>query len=257
MTAAHRPSPPAGALHGDPAVRSAFSDVALGNVSLTVGGAVPDARRRLADLVGASPRDLVFMQQVHGRQVEVVGTADRGRGLDAHDHGVPSADALVTFDVDVAVVVLVADCVPVLLSDPGRAVAAVHAGRAGVASGVVGAAIDAMAQHHGDRVEAVVGPAIGGCCYEVEPELADAVAADTPAARATTTWGTASLDLPAAVEQQLRSRGVRRVTRAGECTRCSGGRWFSHRREPGTGRQAGVIVRGRHDNRAAAGDGRT
>ena len=234
---------PAGAVAADPGVRFAFSDAADGNMSLTVGDADGDARRRLGASLGVAPQDLVFMQQVHGSGVAVVGSGDRGRGLADHASGVPSVDALVTFDADVALAVLVADCVPVLLSDPGRAVAAVHAGCGGVEHGVVAATVAAIAPPAPARVQAVIGPAIGGCCYEVEPELAERVAADVPAARATTTWGTAALDLPAAVAAQLRSAGVSDVRQVGGCTRCDGRRWFSHRRAPGRGRQAGAVVR--------------
>ncbi|CAN5911695.1 peptidoglycan editing factor PgeF [soil metagenome] len=240
-----------GAAADDPAVRFAFSDRADGNVSLAVGPPVADARQRLARAVGVRSQDLVFMQQVHGAGVAVVGTAERGRGVGAHDDGIPSVDALVTTDTAVALVVQVADCVPVLLADPGRAIAAVHAGRGGVVAGVVDATIATLAPDVAARVEAVIGPAIGGCCYEVEAELADAVAADLPAARATTTWGTPALDLPAAVAAQLRAAGVERITHTGGCTRCTPSRWFSHRSAPGEGRQAGVVVRTAHGDRHA------
>jgi hypothetical protein len=212
-------------------------------MSLAVGPADGAARGRLAAAVGVAPQQLVFMQQVHGPRVAVVGTADRGRGLQAHADGIPAVDALVTFDTDVALAVLVADCVPVVLSDPQRAVAVIHAGRGGVASGVVRATVAQMAPPASERLRANIGPAIGGCCYEVEPELADEVAATVPAARSTTTWGTAALDLPAAVDAQLRELGVTSVQRVGGCTRCDGERWFSHRRVPGHGRQAGAVVR--------------
>lgn len=241
-----------GAIAADPAVRFAFTGTADGNVSLAVGEPDVAARARLGAAVGVEPEDLVFMQQVHGAGVATVGAGDRGRGLRAHGDGVADVDALVTTDAGTALVVLVADCVPVLLADPDpdHAVAAVHAGRGGVVGGVVPAALAAMAPQRPEAVEARIGPAIGGCCYEVPAELVEAVAAAHPAARATTTWGTPSLDLPAAVTAQLHAAGVERVERAGGCTRCDGDGWFSHRRHPGAGRQAGVVVRtatgGRH-----------
>jgi polyphenol oxidase len=232
-----------GVVDADPAARFAFSDSRDGNMSLTVGERDGTARSRLAAAVGVGQQDLVFMQQVHGPRVAVVGAADRGRGTQAHADGAPDVDALVTFDADVALAVLVADCVPVVLGDPDRAVAVVHAGRGGVMTGVVPATLAAMAPPAADEVRAIVGPAIGGCCYEVPAALAEQVATGVPAARSTTTWGTAALDLPAAVEAQLRAAGVTHVRRVGGCTRCDGTRWFSHRRAPGQGRQAGVVVR--------------
>lgn len=232
-----------GAIAADPAVRFAFTGTSNGNASLTVGTPDVNARKRLAASVGVEPAALVFMQQVHGAGVATVDAGDRGRGLDDHADGVAGVDALVTRATGAALVVLVADCVPLLLADPGRSVAAVHAGRGGLVRGVVPAALDAMAPEDPALVEARVGPAIGGCCYEVPADLAARVVADHPAARATTTWGTPALDLPAAVEAQLRTLGVQRIERGGDCTRCSGADWFSHRRDPGAGRHAGVVVR--------------
>lgn len=229
----------------DPSIRYAFSSAADGNVSLAVGAPDDAARAKLAAAVGAERSDLVFMQQVHGGDVAVVDADDRGRGLDVHDDGVPAVDALVATAPGVALVVQVADCVPVLLADPGHAVAAVHAGRGGLVAGVVDAAVKAMTPAVPARVTAVIGPAIGRCCYEVEPDLADRVAADIPEARGTTTWNTTAIDLPAAVAARLAALGISDVTRVGGCTRCTAEQWFSHRREPGVGRQAGVIVRGR------------
>lgn len=229
----------------DPHARLAFSDRAAGNMSLVVGGGdVRAARTRLTGLVGLSPDDAVFMEQVHDRGVAVVGRQERGRGAHIHDDAVAGADALVTRDVDVALVVLVADCVPVLLVDPGRAVAAVHAGRRGVAAGVVGACVEVLTDEP-RRVVAVMGPAIGGCCYEVPAPVADEVAGAQPVARVRTRWGTTGLDLPAAVAGQLADAGVRTVRRAGPCTRDNRDRWFSHRGDPPSarGRQAGVVCR--------------
>lgn len=237
----------AGALTGtvasDPTVRFAFSGSADGNMSLAVGPADAAARPHLAQALGVDARDLVFMRQVHRGDVAVVTAAHRGRGVRAHADAVPDVDALVTFETNVPLVVLVADCVPVVVVDPGHAVAVVHAGRSGVFHEVVRATLDVMAPTAPYAVHALVGPAIGCCCYEVEAKLAETITAKVPAARATTTWGTAALDLPAAVTAQLRAAGVTDVRRVGGCTRCDGQRWFSHRREPGAGRQAAAVVR--------------
>ena len=229
----------------DPGARLAFSDRASGNMSLIVGHGDPvTARARLAGAVGLDGADAVFMEQAHHAGVAVVGREDRGRGLHHHDAAVPGVDALVTRDVDVLLMVLVADCVPVLLVDPGRAVAAVHAGRRGVAAGVVPACVEVLTDQPG-RAAAVIGPAIGGCCYEVPDDLADAVAGALPTARSRTRWGTTGLDLPTAVEHQLATAGVSSVRRVGACTRCNRDRWFSHRgdRSGPQGRQAGAVCR--------------
>lgn len=204
------------------------------------GPGEPGARSARAGILrglGLDLADAVFAQQVHGARVAHVGPRDRGRGADEEHGGVPDTDALVTTDPDVAVCVQVADCVPVALAVDdrhagGRGVGAVHAGRAGVQAGVVGSAVAALTEAARVRpsdLAALVGPAIGGCCYEVPAELAMEVATIVPAARATSQWGTPALDLPAAVRSQLRAAGVDRVTAVGSCTRCDHDRWYSHR----------------------------
>ena len=229
-------------------MRVAFTGRAAGNLSLLVGeGYVAAARRAALESVGATPAQTVFMQQVHGGDVARVATPHGGRGATGYSDAVPGVDALVTAAEDLALAVLVADCVPMILVDPGRGVAAVHAGRGGVQQGIVPSALAELAPHGVGDVVALIGPAIGGCCYEVPAELAASVTADHPAARATTTWGTPALDLPAAVHAQLEASGVARIERVGGCTLCNDDTWFSHRSSvPGrtpAGRQAGLVVR--------------
>lgn len=207
------------------------------------------ARDRAAagEAMGLDWADLHLMRQCHGAAVGVVdATTPVGAELDG-------VDALVTTELDRPLGVAVADCVPVLLAGP-TTVAAVHAGRLGVEHDVLGAALRTMAGLGDDAatITAAIGPAIGGCCYEVPSELRDRVAAAHPAAAATTTWGTPSLDLPAAVAGRLEQAGVTGPQRLGSCTRCDeDGRWFSHRADPGTGRQFGVVVRRRAGSRSA------
>ena len=237
----------------DPAVRVAFTGRTLAgvdgdaNVSLLVGeGDVARARRAALGLVGADPAQSVFMQQVHGAAVATVGAADVGSGATDPATAIAGVDALVTTAARAALAVLVADCVPVVLVDPGRAVGVVHAGRGGVVANVVSAAVRALAEDAG-RVVAMIGPAVGGCCYEVPAAMAANVTATHPMAAATTTWGTRSLDLRAAVAEQLRTAGVARIQDVGSCTRCTPGTWFSHRAATAGvgphGRQAGIVVR--------------
>jgi YfiH family protein len=231
----------------DGGARALFGGRGLGNASLVVGAGGGDGRRRALGRAGLRPSDAVFMEQVHGGGVARVGRADRGRGERDHRTAVPGVDALVTTDTDVALVVLTADCVPVLLVAPGG-VGAVHAGRRGVQAGVVAAAVAALAAAGPppSSMTALVGPAIGACCYEVPAGLAEEVVAEVPAARATTRWGAPALDLPAAVAGQLEQAGVGRVEDWWACTRCHAQRWFSHRATAagvGSGRNTGVVCR--------------
>ena len=105
--------------------------------------------------------------------------------------------------------VRVADCVPVLLADPhGGVIGAAHAGRKGLADGVVTACVEQMRQVGAQQISAWVGPHICGRCYEVPADMRDEVAAVEPVAASTTSWGTAALDIGAGVVAQLERLGV-------------------------------------------------
>ena len=196
-------------------------------------------RRALAERIDIEVDALHHMQQVHGAAVGRV-TSDTPRGAELR-----GVDALVTTVPGRALVVQVADCIPILLAAPRRGVAAVHAGRRGLAAGVIEATLEEFAADDvsPQQLSAVLGPAIGGCCYEVPAELRDEVADRYPQAAAETTWGTPSLDLPAAARTVLSTAGVEVMQSSFGCTRCDeDGRWFSHRADPQAGRQVGIIV---------------
>ena len=223
-------------------VRYVISSRADGTLSSSVGeGDWLLSRRRLAAALGARG-SLAFMRQVHGADVALI--SDEAPAV------APEVDALVTSEADRPLAVLVADCVPVLLA-AGDAVGVVHAGRKGVELGIVDVAVRTLlerAQRDPSVACAVIGPAIGPCCYEVPPDMTATVEAKVPGTSSTTTWGTPSLDLPGAVGRQLAAAGVARVERDGGCTLCAHDRWFSHRASTGPagsapGRQAAAIVR--------------
>ena len=190
---------------------------------------------------GVPPDHLVFMQQVHGTGVAVVD------GPMSAGHPPPEADALVTSRPGLALVVLVADCAPVLLTgtrDDGTGVVGVaHAGRRGMAGGIVAATLAAMADQGVDPVgiAALVGPTICGRCYEVPESLQAEVADIEPAARSTSRSGTPALDVRAGVVAQLRAAGVTSVDVDPTCTAESAS-LYSHRRDGVTGRFAGIAL---------------
>ncbi|GJF28708.1 laccase domain protein [Kitasatospora sp. NE20-6] len=209
---------------------------------LNLGGAVgddPAAVRRnrvlAAQQLGLDPADVVWMNQVHGADVAVV----TGRQRDGE---APTVDAVVT-DRPLALAVLTADCTPVLLADPvAGIVGAAHAGRPGLAAGVVPAAVRAMAALGAEpgRITAVLGPAVCGRCYEVPAGLRAEVAAVVPAAYAETSWGTPALDVAEGVAAQLADAGVADVVRSTVCTLESDDH-YSYRREQRTGRLASYV----------------
>jgi len=207
------------------------------NLDLGVGDD-PDAvganRKRLADELGLAPDHLIWMEQVHGRNAVIV---DGPR-----EAPVEVTDALVTAVPGIALVVLAADCVPVLLADPvAGVVAAVHAGRMGARVGVVPAAVQAMisAGASVDRVEVLLGPAVCGDCYEVPAAMRDDVEAHLPGSASRTRAGTPGLDLRAGLWRQLADVGVGKIGIDPRCT-FEDRSLFSYRRNGTTGRLAAL-----------------
>jgi len=194
--------------------------------------AVHTNRDRLATELGVD--HLVWMEQVHGRTVTTVDGP-----LDAPAE---ATDALVTNRPGLALVALVADCVPVLLADAEHGVAAaVHAGRVGARVGVVPAAVKAMIEAGAevDRIEVLLGPSVCGECYEVPAAMRDDVAAHLPGSATKSRQGTPALDLRAGLWQQLAGLGVAKIGVDPRCT-VEDKTLFSHRRDGKTGRLAAV-----------------
>ncbi len=178
---------------------------------------------------------IVTMRLVNVVDVAIVGPDDDQRFV---------ADALVTDQVGVALLVRVADCLPVVLADADAGVIAVaHAGRKGMQSGVVINTVTAMRQLEAERISAWMGPRACGNCYEVPAQMADEVATAVPAARSTTSWRTPALDIGAGVENQLRAAGVQVHDLGADLCTIEDERLFSYRRQGiQSGRFGAVVV---------------
>ena len=150
------------------------------NLGLHVGddaAAVVENRRRAAAAIGLGLDDLVFANQTHGRMVVTVDAQDRGLGTTTSDDAIQGADALVTSTPGLGIVVMVADCVPIVLHHEGGAVAVVHAGWRGTVARVVAAAVEVLCATTGagpDGIVAGIGPAIAVDRYQVDAPVADA-----------------------------------------------------------------------------------
>jgi purine-nucleoside/S-methyl-5'-thioadenosine phosphorylase / adenosine deaminase len=210
------------------------------NLSADAGDEQRDvAANRSIVLEALGPRiaALAFMRQVHGADVVRVTDGAMARGQP------PTADAIFTTLPAVALGVLVADCAPVLAGDPQAGlIGAAHAGRAGLAAGVVPALVEAMCLAGASvrRLRAVIGPAICGRCYEVPAELRAEVAGVVPAAGCLTSRGTPGIDIRAGVSAQLAALGVGEVGHDARCT-AESAELYSYRRDGRTGRFAGLI----------------
>ncbi len=211
--------------------------------------AVAHNRRLLARQLGARP---VFLRQVHGTGVVEL-TEDTPDGTEA--------DACWTDSTEVACTVMVADCLPILLTTPGGdSVAAVHAGWRGLL-GVLEALVEAWpsARTPAQRqvLHAWLGPCIGPDAFEVGEEVRAAYLADRPANSRWFTPLTASpgkylAHLPALARERLQRLGIVHISGNDGtpewCTVADPSRFFSHRRDArihgSTGRMAACIWRG-------------
>lgn len=205
------------------------------NLALHVGDdpvAVRTNRDRLAALLGIESKALFFMNQVHGRDVSVIDELSDSMVA-------PSVDALFTRVPGLALVTLIADCVPVLLIS-SQAVAAVHIGRKGLVANVLDAAL-AHFSNSGiafDDIEAELGPSICGKCYEVDIDSYLEVITSHPAAA--TTEELRCVDVAAGIRAQLNKYGIQ-YKQSPICVMHEPG-YFSYRRDGVTGRQAGVVI---------------
>lgn len=193
-------------------------------------------RELVAAACGLSAAGTAWMHQVHGSDVAQVAAGHLPQDP-------PQADAIFTDVPGTALGVLVADCAPVLVADPvARIVGAAHAGRQGMAAGVVPALVTAMSGAGADpaRMCAVIGPSICGRCYEVPVQLRDRVAAAVPESSCVTRAGTPGIDIRAGVQAQLAGSGVRSVRGDRRCS-AETPDLFSYRRDGSTGRFAGLI----------------
>lgn len=226
-------------------VELAFTD-RLGGVSaapfdelnLAVGSAdpaVPENIERVREAFG--PGDAwVHLRQVHGSHVHVADPS-----LVTLDPSLPEADGVIATRPGLTLSVRAADCVPVLLADAEAGViGAAHAGRKGVASGVVVATVRAMRDHGASAIQAWIGPYVCGACYEVPAALQADVVAQVPETLATTSWGTPALDLGAGIRAQLEAEVVE-VHDVSRCTRESPDLYSYRRDGAAAGRHAGLI----------------
>jgi polyphenol oxidase len=243
-----------------------YASLNLGDHVGDAAASVAENRRRLAMAAGL-PSQPVWLRQVHGTTVADLDAIDGGAaglkaarpdaaadpdpatGPDAatgHDAAaeVGAADAAFTRRRGQVCAILTADCLPILLAaDSGSVVAAAHAGWRGLAGGVIEATVQALAVPPA-RLLAWLGPAIGPQHFEVGAEVREALLKGdlgAEAAFAANARGRFMADLGALARRRLAALGVSRIYGGGRCTFAEADRYFSHRRDGITGRQATLI----------------
>ena len=200
----------------------------VGDDPATVSANRAELRQRL-DL----PGEPCWLQQVHGTHVVA---ADSVADVVADGSHASAPGQICT--------VMIADCVPLLLTDiAGGQVAAIHAGWRGVAAGIIDAAIAVMGAPP-EQVLAWIGPCIGPDRYEVGAEVRSACLKLHPDAGGCfrpTTPGHWRADLPGLVRRGLHRHGVRAIHGGDICVHDQRDLFFSHRRDGQTGRMAALI----------------
>jgi polyphenol oxidase len=227
-------------------------------------------RAKFLGAIGADKMRAVTLRQIHS---DIVHRADSPEAAVAE---APAADALITREPGMLLVVQTADCIPILLADTKRrAVAAIHSGWRGTHRRIAAKTLGRMQLEFGTRPEDVIaalGPGIGRCCYEVGSEVARDFDAQFPNAREWfegpfdalasgendpnwLPWLTmrppghpppplrVHLDLIAANRAILAEAGIpaRQISSSGFCTACRTDLFFSYRRERSTGRMMAAI----------------
>lgn len=193
--------------------------------------AVHENHKRLNQRLPAPPR---WLAQVHGSTVvQADAIVD-----------VPQADASIARNPGTVCAILIADCLPVLLTDrTGRCIAAAHAGWRGLAGGVIANTVARMPAEPADLL-AWIGPGIGPKAFEVGDDVLQAFCAELPERKAAfkpLRAGKWLCDLPALARDALNRAGVTQVYGGDLCTYSDPGRFYSHRRDRTTGRMAALI----------------
>lgn len=215
------------------------------NCSISTGDTLKNVQHNLAHIatsVGYKPDQLYLIHQVHSAEVVVVTPGLETKDLDA--------DALVTNHPGVLLGIKTADCVPILLVDPGaRVIGAVHAGWGGALKGIVEATVNAMVDLGAvsREIRAAIGPCIHSEQYEVGEEFRDQFLKADPASDPffLRTHETLFFDLPGFMYHKLQAAGVHLIEPSRHNTYAEKTLFYSHRRatheKTTTGRQLSVI----------------
>lgn len=194
----------------------------------------------LAKELGYEKNSLVHMKQIHSDIVHVVADEDFETP--------PTCDALITNKTNTPLMVMVADCSPILFyDDEKKVIAAAHAGRQGAFKNIVKNVVEKMKTEFNSEpknIHVSVGANIGVCCYEVGSEIYDEAKEKGLEYAMQRRGENFYLDVASILQKQLLSCGIKRenIEFCDDCTCCNTQRYFSYRAEAKTGRFAGVLM---------------
>ncbi len=212
-----------------PEINHFFTTRQSGNMGLHVVNSRDDLagvignREKVCQSRGVDLNRLTTAQQVHGDNVLFVNPALSGRGASIYDESLPDCDGLLTNYRNLPLAIFVADCLPLYIYDKkNKAIGLIHAGRKGTLLGITGKTMEKMKKRYNTdpgQCLAFLGPAIGGCCFEV--------------------------DLYKLNKEQLGSAGLMpgNIYSVDTCTSCQNDVFYSYRREKEkAGRMMAVLM---------------
>ncbi len=194
----------------------------------------------LAQRLNYDKNKLVHMKQVHSNTIHIL--TERENYFNP-----PTCDALITNKIHTPLMVMVADCAPVIFYDDVKKVIAVaHAGRAGAFKNIIQNTLDSFTNNFGSSIDNVyveIGANIHICCYEVGSEVYDEAKSLQLDYAVKCKDGQYFLDINSILMKQLLQAGIdeKKVEVSKECTLCNKNKYFSYRDKQDTGRFCGVI----------------
>ena len=195
----------------------------------------------LSKILNFDKNSLIHMKQIHSSDVHIVNDKD-------DFYNPRECDALVTNKKNTPLMVMVADCSPILFYDAKNNVIAVaHAGRQGAFKNIIKNTIDTMINEFSSKAENIyvsVGPSIGQCCYEVGSEIYDEASKINLGYSLEKRESSCYLDISKILKSQLLECGIKKqnIEISKECTCCLSDKYYSYRADSKTGRFAGIIV---------------
>ncbi|QGQ95789.1 peptidoglycan editing factor PgeF [Paenibacillus psychroresistens] len=215
-------------------------------------------RQRLANSVNLPIESWVYAEQVHGNEVEVLTSIDRGKGIYSRETALQAKDAFITQSTNICIAALFADCVPLYFFDPvHQAIGLAHAGWKGSVQEIAAVTINQMQQQYNSQpheIIAAIGPSIGICCFEVDETVMNRVwqifgkdmlwDLEDPPLYKEKENGKFLLNLQEINRQIMMKAGIlpSHIEVTEYCTSCRTDLFFSHRKENGkTGRMVAWI----------------
>ncbi len=226
-----------------PELLHAFTTKQSGNLAFHVEDdemRVQKNHELLAKELGYEKNSLVHMKQIHSDIVHIVTNEDFKTP--------PICDALMTNKPNTPLMVMVADCSPVLFyDDKKKVIAAAHAGRQGAFKNIVKNVVEKMKIEFGSDpkdIRVSVGASIGNCCYEVGAEIYDEAKILGLEYAIEKKYDSFYLDVSKILNAQLISCGIKRenIEFCNECSCCNTDKYFSYRAEGSTGRFSGILM---------------